>query len=182
MPTADWVMDRGLELLTAAENALTQARTGLVPPDRTGLTHGEPVVEKCTGTGGSGTNGQLYVYAANPVIDVQSVSVGQAMQRGPRQWMPYVRFLVDYWRCVPPREGHATPSAAKLSTYAQQMLQVGWALITGLEQSRLAGTLFPGITGGPFVPKFGNLLPLNPRGGLGGWRIMLEVPINDPGP
>lgn len=178
MATASYLADRMLELLTAAENALTLARTGNPIPDRVGRTHSRPVAEQCNG------DGQLYVYLGNPSVVIESIRAPSASQ-GNVHWVPKARFYVELWRCSPPTKGHATPTAAQIDAFTARLAQDGWALVTGLEQSYLQGLLFPGALPAPPVgarPNFGTLIPLGPQGSVGGWQMLVELPINDPGP
>lgn len=171
---ATWIADRMLELLTAAENALTLARTGNPIPDRTGRTHSKPVVETCN------SDGQLYVYAGNPAVVIESTRSGSALD-GNVHWFPKARFYVELWRCSPVTVGHATPTAAEIDTFTAELAQDGWALVTGLEHAYLQGVLFPGVTL-LSRPNFGTLIPLGPQGTAAGWQMLVELPISDAGP
>lgn len=175
--TADFVADRMLELLTAAEVSLTLARTGNPVPTRTGRTHGAPVAEVCEG---SAYGGQLNVYVDNPAITVEAQAQGRTHNIGARLWMPYLNLVVELWRCAP-KVGPVLPSAADLDAYAAAMAKDGFALVTGLEQAKIGGTLFASIPPNLEV-RLGQLLPLPIQGGSGGWKMTVQVPVNDAGP
>lgn len=173
--TADFIADRALELLTAAEASLTLLRTGNPIPTRFGRTHGAPVAEVCEG---SAYGGQLNVYVDSPAVSVEAQSQGRSHNVGARHWMPYLNLVVELWRCAPKGP---VPTAAQLDTYAAAMMKDGFALVTGLEAEKIAGLLFPTLPPN-YEVQLGLLTPLAIQGGSGGWKMTVRVPVADAGP
>jgi len=159
---ADYLQTLALDLLAAAEAAVDVARTGNPNPDRVYVAHNEPAWDVCDGTG------QLSVYVG-PIISTQ-VTLGNVCQV-----RPAAPFCVTLLRCVPTMNDDGTPpSAAELTTSAGVLNSDIWSLLNGLYD-------FATDLGCDMV-DVGEALPLGPDGGLAGWRVCLDVLLNDPGP
>lgn len=163
------------ELLTAALAGLTLARTGNPIPSRSGHTHGPPVPDFCT------DDGLLAVYLDNPAVSDDNPSQRITENSGPVMRMPVVRLCIDLYRCVPTLDGQGVPpSAAALTTSADGLANDMWALDTYLRVNQ--ASLFPTGLGTEVIPNFSDPVPLNPLGGVGGWRWKIQVPVSDAGP
>lgn len=178
MPVASYLSARAQELLTAAQAALTLARTGNAVPARVYRSHGPPAVDWCN-------QDLLVVYLDNPAEKLSNPAQGRAAQVSPGEYlqMPIARFVVELWRCVPTIDSQGTPPTATALDTSASGLQIDiHALVTGLRLAQTGGTLFPGAGLGCGDPMFGDPVPLVPQGAMAGWRIRVEYPMNDAGP
>lgn len=159
---ADYLQILASDLLAAALAGLAPARTGNPEPDRVYISHGAPAWDDCDGSG------QLSVWVG-PIQHVQ-VALGNVCQI-----RPSAPLCVTLLRCVPTmNDDGSPPSAAALTASAGELNRDVWSLLTELYA-------FAAALGCDMV-DVGSAEPLGPEGGLAGWRVCLDVLLNDSGP
>lgn len=171
--SATYLHELAIDLLGAAASGLVTARTGNPEPDRVYVSHSLPawdMNEVCS------SDGQLTVHYG-PENAVSLRPIGQRSC----QVLPRAHLCVTLLRCVPTVEEGGAPHAASVyDDSAAALLSDGWSLLTHLLHEWSVGTLFPDQDCTRI--DFGNLTGLGPEGGIGGWRICVDVDLNDPGP
>lgn len=177
MGTATYLDTLAHDLLDAASDGLTAARTGHPAPERVYVSHGVPAVDLCTG---DDQTGQLSVYL-DPARGLDIVAKPDR-PRVPRQLLvqPIALFVVELWRCHPAfTRGGEIPSAAVLDDAASMLLTDLWCLETQLFTEAADGTLF---TVDCHRVEVLGAQALNPQGGAAGWRLPVRVALSDTGP
>lgn len=139
---------------------LAQSRTGVAPPARSYVSHGEPGHDGCD---------HLVVWHDAPSF-TQQASNGA---RG-KTLSTFTTFWVEVARCLP--RGHVTPTVARLAEDAENLNRDLWCLITWL-RPRVADVFdtCPQVT-------WGEAEVLDESGGMAGWRLSFTALLNDPGP
>lgn len=152
------------DLLDGAADALTDH--GVEVPARRYRAHGPPADD--------GLCDALTVYAepvriqplrgpGNLPASCQGVLVARLVARVARCWAP---------------AGYDQPGDDTLDLAGQDLAEDGWALIVGLSDRALAGTLFP--TAGLACDGIDtiNADPFGPDGGVAGWTVTIETALN----
>jgi hypothetical protein len=159
---ADYLQTLAADLLAASLAGLAVARTGNPEPDRVYISHNSPAWDECSG------DGQLSVWIG-PIVHTQ-VAVGSVCQI--RASAP---LCVTLLRCVPTmRDDGSPPTSAELTASADGLNRDVWSLLTELYDYVAAL--------GCDIVDVGSAEPLGPDGGLAGWRVCIDVLLNDSGP
>lgn len=131
------------------------------PPARQYVAHGDRFAHDCE------------------LVAVRAVSIGfDSTDSGPlpgqaRQVQVPVVVLQAIWlRCWPTG---ADLAAADITTVAEQLAVDVGAVGTGLTHAWADGTLFAGMQNRSNLVTIGPAIPINPEGGLAGWRQSVNV-------
>ena len=164
------------DLLSAAQNGLTQACTGHEEPERVYVAHGVPVVDGC-----ANTHGQLTVHLSK--IGTRPVSPRTNRTPGANQCqiMAVAQFAIQLFRCVPvPNDRGVPPTDTALDESAADLMLDAWALYSHIIAERAAGDLISGL--GCDGVAIGEITPIAPSGGTAGWQFTVDVMLSDAGP
>lgn len=174
---ADYLYLAANQLLQNALTGLSEVRTGVAPPGRVFVVHGEPVAEGCD---------QLTVHL-DPALPVESRPrplSGIGTPGGNQcQIYPVATFVITLFRCAgESRVGDSgtPPDVVALSGLARQLMIDLWALQTELYARREDGTILPGGTCAGVA--FRAARAYGPQGLVAGWRLPIEMLLSDGGP
>lgn len=156
-------------LLAAALAGIAQTTTGVAPPSRVLVVHGQPAWD-CE---------QLTVHLET----VTHAPTDDDVIRQHCQIVPKPTWVITLIRCVPGlQEGtDPIPSTTDLDTSAGSLLVDLWALLTELYDRIAANTLIPGHID-PCDLTVGDVVYVGPEGGYGGWEVRVIAIANDQGP
>lgn len=146
------------DLLAAAVDAVTD------PPSLQGVRHGV-FAHDCE---------MLVVHCSGITFDALGDPSGNVLRTAV---IPAVELTVTLVRCWPvPEEGKTSPPAATITTAARGLATDGAELVGGLAAAWADGTLFPTAdVNADDVTLIPGLSPVDPEGGLAGWRFALSV-------
>lgn len=175
---ADYLSTLADELLAAAESAVDEPRTGHALPDRRYVGVAQPPAD-CD---------QLVVFY-DPDEPIEIRRRGDSTVPSPSDVcavLPVGRLCVELWRSCWPTvsdgaDSPVLPTADEIETATDGLLVDLWALTTGLLSEWAARTLFESVGACDDV-EFESVVTLEPAGGLVGFRICLQVALNDLGP
>lgn len=164
------------DTLDACRDGLTAA--GITPPTRSGIVHTKPVVdwvpqdENLLAVWLDDTN-------ARPVGLSRRTSPGEGQTAG---WQPIIVVRAELWGChVVMQESGAPPETAAMLGSAVALARGAWAMWTEVIARRRARTLFPSLQSAQHVTTddigIGNLTPLVPSGGSGGYQLSVEIAV-----
>lgn len=157
----DPLLDLARQVLTQSAQLLTDAE--FPPPDRRFVSYGRVVTFP-----GCETLGVVVdrVYAGQPGSEQRTVPPDCRR-------LLAAQLSVVLNRCVPTvADGGDLPDWSTVNTAGESMVEQGWVLIDGFR-----GLLSNRPAGGAFVGVAGPLEALQPAGGIGGWRLTLNVQV-----